>query len=238
MLVGGRWVDRTARRPDAEPGLRRETTLLPWLAPRLPLPVPRPTVVAESPLTVRHELIRGVPATVRTAARGRRLGAFVRALHDVPVAQAVAHGLPGAEITRDRRDRAFARFTAEVAPALPDDRPLRAALDRLDDAPAEVVVHGDLRADHVLVDAGEIAGVIDWGEARAGDPAKDLEWLLLDTAAEVAAAVVEAYGTDLTGRARDWRAVGPCYAWAHGVDTGDAALVAAAIEQLAAASRP
>ncbi|WP_433025623.1 phosphotransferase [Actinomycetospora sp. CA-053990] len=38
VLVDGRWVERTARRPAAEAGLRREARLLPWLAAWLPLP--------------------------------------------------------------------------------------------------------------------------------------------------------------------------------------------------------
>jgi aminoglycoside phosphotransferase (APT) family kinase protein len=166
-----------------------------------------------------------------SADQGRRLGAFLRALHDVPVDGAVAHGLPDPATTRGWRDRSVARFEAEVAPRLPDDRRLRAALDRLREAPADAVVHGDLRAEHVLAADGEITGVIDWGDARAGDPAKDLEWLLLDTG--VAPAVIEAYGADLTARARDWRRVGPCYAVVHGLDTGDDDLVVRALGDLA-----
>lgn len=230
MLVDDRWVERTARRPDAEAGLRRETHLLPWLADRLPLAVPRPVVVGEAPLTVRHALVPGSALDAPTADHARRLGAFLRALHDVPLADAVARGLPDAATTAGWRRRAFARFETEVAPRLPDDRRLRAALDRLREVPPSAVVHGDLRAEHVLVVDGELTGVIDWGDARAGDPAKDLEWLLLDTGH--APAAIEAYGEDLTARARDWRAVGPCYAVVHGLDTGDDTLVATALDDL------
>src|SRR3954467_12842967 len=42
FLVGGEWVFRFPRRSVAVPGVRREIGLLPELAPRLPLPVPRP----------------------------------------------------------------------------------------------------------------------------------------------------------------------------------------------------
>ncbi|GAA4890088.1 hypothetical protein GCM10023203_49340 [Actinomycetospora straminea] len=234
MLVDDAWVERTARRPEAEDGLRRETLLLPWLADRLPLAVPRPVVVGEAPLTVRHALVPGSALGTPTPDHARRLGAFVRALHDVPLADAVARGLPDAATTSGWRRRAFARFEAEVAPRLPDDRRLRAALDRLREVSPTAVVHGDLRAEHVLVVDGVLSGVIDWGDARAGDPAKDLEWLLLDTG--LADAVIDAYGEDLTARAHDWRAVGPCYAVVHGLDTGDDALVAAALDALRAAS--
>nr|WP_285650508.1 phosphotransferase [Actinomycetospora sp. NBRC 106375] len=117
---------------------------------------------------------------------------------------------------------------------LPDPGRPRASLDRLRDAPASVLVHGDLRAEHVLVDGGRITGVLDWSDARAGDPAKDLIWPLLETSPDVAAAVTAAYGADLSERASDWRAVAPCYAVVHGLDTGDDALVTASLEQLAA----
>jgi aminoglycoside phosphotransferase (APT) family kinase protein len=234
VLVDDRWVERTARRPEAEDGLRRETRLLPWLADRLPLAVPRPVVVGEAPLTVRHALVPGTALDTPSPDHARRLGAFLRALHDVPLADAVARGLPDAATTSGWRRRAFARFEAEVAPRLPDDRRLRAALDRLRGVPPTAVVHGDLRAEHVLAVDEALTGVIDWGDARAGDPAKDLEWLLLDTG--LAAVVIDAYGEDLTARARDWRAVGPCYAVVHGLDSGDDALVAAALDELRAAT--
>lgn len=236
VLVDGRWVERTARRPAAEAGLRREARLLPWLASRLPLDVPHPVVIGEAPLVVRHAWLPGTALEAPSPVQGRRLGAFLRALHDVPLGDAVAHGLPDPATTRGWRDRSFARFDADVVPRVADDRGLRDALDRLRDAPADAVVHGDLRPEHVLAADGGLS-VIDWSDARAGDPSKDLEWLLLDTGVAVATAVVEGYGADLAARARDWRCVGPCYAVVHGLDTGDDALVDAALGTLADAAR-
>ena len=53
-----------------------------------------------------------------------------------------------------------------------------AALDAHADALAAVEVgalcHGDLKAAHILVDAGRLAGVIDWGDAVVGDPLWDI----------------------------------------------------------------
>lgn len=38
-----------------------------------------------------------------------------------------------------------------------------------------MLIHGDLYAGHVMVDAaGRATGIIDWTEARVGDPATDL----------------------------------------------------------------
>ena len=40
------------------------------------------------------------------------------------------------------------------------------------------LLHGDLGPEHLLVRDGRLAGVIDWGDARLGDPALDYSWLL------------------------------------------------------------
>ncbi len=37
-----------------------------------------------------------------------------------------------------------------------------------------VLCHGDLKASHILVDDGRLAGVIDWGDALVGDPWFDI----------------------------------------------------------------
>jgi hypothetical protein len=231
-LVDGVWVERTAKRPDVEPWLRTETTLLPWLAPQLPLEVPRPVVGKESPLTVRHRLIAGTPAGDEPGL-GIAVGEFLAALHAVDLDEAVRRGLPPPERTAAMRDAHFDRFAAEVVPRLPAGTGawLQDRLDLLRDAPASVVVHGDLSAEHVLVREGRVCGVIDWGDARAGDPAKDLVWPLLQAGPETAREVAAAYGvTDgLAARARAWRDVGPCYAVTHGDDVGDQGLVAEAM---------
>src|SRR5262245_31792209 len=53
-----------------------------------------------------------------------------------------------------------------------------AAIDAHADALAVVEVgslcHGDLKAAHLLVDTGRLAGVIDWGDAAVGDPLWDI----------------------------------------------------------------
>ena len=40
------------------------------------------------------------------------------------------------------------------------------------------LTHSDLGSSHLLVRDGRLAGVIDWGDARGGDPALDYTWLL------------------------------------------------------------
>ena len=74
-----------------------------------------------------------------------------------------------------------------------------------------VVLHGDLGPEHLLAKAGRLSGVIDWGDARIGDPALDLAWLLYGTGASFATEVLRAYGGDgdLRRRALYFRRLGP-----------------------------
>src|SRR5205823_14897913 len=54
-----------------------------------------------------------------------------------------------------------------------DGAGVRAFLDAV-----HALVHGDLGPEHLLVRDGKLAAVIDWGDARIGDPALDYAWLL------------------------------------------------------------
>jgi aminoglycoside phosphotransferase (APT) family kinase protein len=55
-------------------------------------------------------------------------------------------------------------------------------------------LHGDLHPKNVLVRDGTLAGLIDWGDVTAGDPATDLAcaWMLFDAYGR--SAFLEAYG--------------------------------------------
>ncbi|AYF74014.1 aminoglycoside phosphotransferase [Nocardia yunnanensis] len=232
-LLDGSWVERRPRRPEVEAQLLRETRLLPWLAPRLPLPVPIPAVVGESPLVLRHTLVPGEPIDAYTAENGAALGRFLRALHATPPGEALALGLPAAEHTHRERDYAIARCRAEVLALLPDSliAPALELFDAILAAPADTVVHADLGPDHVLAVAGRISGVIDFGDAHLGDPAADFGWALSDTAPEFADAVAETYGVtpEVRARARRWHQLGPWYEVLRGHDTDDAAMAAAGL---------
>jgi Ser/Thr protein kinase RdoA (MazF antagonist) len=62
--------------------------------------------------------------------------------------------------------------------AAPVAEAVAAAIDAHANALAAVEVgslcHGDLKAAHILVDAGRLAGVIDWGDAVVGEPLWDI----------------------------------------------------------------
>ncbi|MFD4675561.1 phosphotransferase [Lentzea sp. NPDC058450] len=210
VLVGG-WVERRPRRPEIGPQLLRETVVMPWLAPLLPLPVPVPEVVSADPVVVRHELVPGEEITALTATQGRQLGEFLRALHAAPVSEAVALGAGPMPLPVER-------FRAEVR--VPGGEEL---LARLDGLPADTLVHGDLGPEHVLGRDGVLTGVIDFGDLHVGDAAIDLAWALHSTPPEFADALAQAYGvtSELRERALVWHQLGPWHEVLYGNDIGD-----------------
>ncbi|MFE3227197.1 phosphotransferase [Nocardia sp. NPDC059228] len=224
-LIDGAWVDRRPRRPEVAGQLRRETQLMPWLAPLLPLQVPIPRVVSETPLIVRHALVPGTSIESAGTRHGLALGGFLRALHDSPAAEAMRHGLPSAAETRRTRAVMIDRFRTEVVPLIPaaqHDSALT-VLDAVVGFPADTVVHGDLGPEHVLVDENHIAGVIDFGDVHLGDAANDLAWPLFGAPTPFADAVAAAYGLtdDLRRRASVWHQLGPWHEVTYGLDRGD-----------------
>lgn len=216
------WVVRTPRRPDVHPRLLAEISLMPWLAPRLPLPVPVPELASSDPLIVRHRLVPGVPLESPTAAHGRALGHFLRALHDTDVDQATAHGLRDA---RAEYAEDLTLFRERVIPLLPTSLHAdgTSLLDALDNATTDTVVHGDLGPEHVLASGGHLSGVIDFGDAHAGDPAIDLSWTLHGTPPAFAEALATAYGVTPALRARGllWHKLGPWYEVTRALTTND-----------------
>lgn len=198
---------------------------MPWLAPRLPLPVPVPQVLSEDPLVVRHELVPGAPLAEPGAEHGRRLGSFLRALHDCPVHEAVRRGLPDARAATFEHAGVLDDFRARVVPLVAAGRRGAALglLDELREPPADTVVHGDLGPEHVLVRDGVLSGVIDFGDAHTGDAAIDLAWALYGTPVAFAEALAAAYGVPGSQRERAlaWHRLGPWYEVSHGLDTGD-----------------
>lgn len=224
VLVEGRWVDRSPRHPGVEAQARREAAVLPWLAPQLPLPMPVPRIVSEAPLVLRHAFLPGEACPGTSAAHGRAVGEFLRALHAVDVAEAVAHGLPDADTTYAAAQGMRDRMAIEVLPLLPPHVRSSAAslLHRATGRPEDPrVVHGDLGLVHIRVTGEEVTGVIDWGDCSAGDPALDLSATTFSSSPAFADAVRTAYAPDreLLARARDWHLLGPWHEVLHGLDT-------------------
>jgi aminoglycoside phosphotransferase (APT) family kinase protein len=189
--LGGELALRIPRTPRAHSLLRREQRWLPGLASRLPLPVPTPVRVGEPsehfprPWTVAR-WVAGVPADQApiqdTDHAAVELGHFLRSLHTEAPARAPrnpARGVPLSAVTDDFHERLDA-VTADV-----DAVRVRHVWEHAVAAPdwdgPPMWLHADLHPANIVTAGGRLAGVIDFGELCAGDPATDLAaaWTLL-----------------------------------------------------------
>ncbi len=174
-IVDDEWVFRFPRRSAVEEALELEIAVLPVLAPALPADVPSFEYVSRDPLFVGYRLIRGEPL-VDADADGVRT--FLEALHGLDPSGFPVEHPDWVEAYRAQ----CAEFERLVLPLLEKDR--RAQATRLfgeaetlvDFEPA--LLHADLGPEHLLVRERHLAGVIDWGDIRVGDPALDYAWLL------------------------------------------------------------
>ena len=85
--------------------------------------------------------------------------------------------------------------------------------------------HGDLHVRHLLVRAGALTGVIDWGDVCRGDPAVDLMAYWLALPAPARPDFLRAYGHPLREdqllRARVWALVCGSGLLEYALDVGD-----------------
>ena len=174
LILDDEWVVRWPRHRLAVEEVEKEVELLPDLASQLPVEVPCFEYVSRDPWLVVYPLIRGEPLT--DAADGVRV--FLDALHAVGLDSVRAPRPDWLETYREQADE-FRRLVLPLLDA--DERPGGAALL------AEVetltgfepaLTHSDLGPGHMLCRGGRLTGVIDWGDARIGDPAIDYAWLL------------------------------------------------------------
>ncbi|HEX2863987.1 MAG TPA: phosphotransferase [Deinococcales bacterium] len=203
-----------ARTPEASRAVQAAAALLPGLAPRLPLPVPRPRLLGrfgpEGLAAIAYPLVPGepleperyaeLPGEGRAAVAGQ-LGAFIAAVHATPEAEWRAGGVPECAYP-------FAAMEDGLRDGPPDEEfaaDLRLASRWLNAAeladlyahqaayldgppPGLVLTHNELSPAHLLFDpaAGRLTGIIDFNGLIATDPARDC--LYAD----------EAYGRDFT----------------------------------------
>lgn len=179
-------VWRVPRRAVAEGSLRLEAELLPVVAPRLPaevcVPVPTLLEVAGLPLLARHGMAPGIELAAAPRVGdgvGATLGRFLRALHE-PEVLAAAEGIapvdPLGRADAARRLAVAHRRLDDIA-ARVDVAPLRAIVNMAGGIglQLDVLCHGDLHIRHLMLDeAGELCGVIDWGDACRCTRALDL----------------------------------------------------------------
>jgi aminoglycoside phosphotransferase (APT) family kinase protein len=128
----------------------------------------------------------GVPAAQASsfdpAAAAAAIGGFLGALHVPAPVDAPANPFRGVPLAA--RAGNFAANLALIGGQVDQDAVLRAWVAALTapgyDGPP-VWLHGDLHPANILVNDGQVSGVIDFGDITAGDPASDLSvaWMLL-----------------------------------------------------------
>ena len=173
VILDDRWVVRIPRRKQVLPAFEQEIVLLPELARVLPVAVPQFEHVSHDPPFVVYPLIRGDPL-VREDPDGVR--AFLEALHGLRT-----DVLPPTDWIAVYRDQC-GEFERLVLPLLGVDERSRAEalFSEVETLTGfePCVTHSDLGAEHLLIHDGKLVGVIDWGDARLGDPALDYAWLV------------------------------------------------------------
>jgi len=175
LVVDDTWVVRWPRHRLAVEEIEQEVELLPVLAPLLPVEVPQFEYVSREPWLVAYRFIHGEPL-VDEDPEGVR--GFLEALHAVDADDVPARRPDWLETYGELADE----FRRVVLPLLDADEraqgeALLAEVETLTGfRPA--LTHSDLGSPHLLVREGRLAGVIDWGDARIGDPAIDYAWLL------------------------------------------------------------
>jgi len=189
--VGDGLVARLPRRALGAQIIKNEQRWLPGLAPRLPLPIPRPERTGVPACGYPYSwsvvpYLPGVPAAEASsfdpAAAAAAVGGFLGALHVPAPADAPANPFRGVPLAE--RASTFAANLALLVGQVDRDAVLRAWVAALT-APGyggpPVWLHGDLHPANILVNDAKVSGVIDFGDITAGDPASDLSvaWMLL-----------------------------------------------------------
>ncbi|MEJ5944899.1 phosphotransferase [Pseudokineococcus basanitobsidens] len=252
---GATWVVRSPTDPASGALLDREAVLLRRLGglagdEGLPFAVPDPA--GSTPLrgggrALVHRHLGGLPVDPADLRPGpglsSALGQALGRLHDVPADVAEEVGLPGytAEEHRERRlvelDRAAS--TGQVPPGL---------LSRWEKATEDVgrwrfspcLVHGDLTPERVLADGDRVVALVEWGDARVGDPADDLAWVAVGAEPGALDTVLETYAVTrheqpdrhLPARAQLCGEVALVRWLLHGVRLDDAGVVDDAVAML------
>ena len=170
-------------------GLDLERAVLERLGASARIAIPQYDILDPDGCFASYLLIPGVPLTsarfsaLPTSTAQRVIGAAVTLLKDLHAFDLNEFKLsgawprmwsPGQFADRLRKDRLPTLFARVPALSVPVERFLRRY--EHDQALGEVVLHGDLVGDHLLLDehAGRLAGIIDFSDVALGDPAHDL----------------------------------------------------------------
>lgn len=224
LLVDERWVARFAKSESASEDLQKEARILPLVAARASLSVPRFELVGQqrSGLSfVVYPLVPGepLPETLGPLAPQTRervaaqIAGFIAELRSLSVVELAAAGLTtaGRHANVGETREAWQRLESE----LPRDvfRHAQRRFDEYLDEPryqsADVsFLHADLSPNHWLLDAerAELSGIIDFGDCELGDPDYEHLYLLQDAGEAFTRRVMELLGaTDIEARLQKLR---------------------------------
>ncbi|WP_035898063.1 aminoglycoside phosphotransferase family protein [Labrenzia sp. DG1229] len=183
--VGGQYVMRLPRRPEAVPLLEKEVTWLPRFT-GLPLEIPELFRKGRASVAFGHEfaVFRWLPGEEATAdalesaeQAALDLAGFLEALRETDPS-----GAPVAGTCNHQRGVALGlldKNTRKSIDILADEVDRTAAVSLWEDAcriPFDGSgnwLHGDLKPDNLLARNGRLCAVIDWGLCAVGDPAAD-----------------------------------------------------------------
>jgi aminoglycoside phosphotransferase (APT) family kinase protein len=201
--LGDQLAVRLPRRAIAAPLVVHEQRWLPRLAGHFSLPVPVPIRIGvPSKIYPWHWSV--VPWLAGSTAdqtppqptEARSFAIFLRSLHvqapsDAPINPFRGVALQQRAAAVQERMQRIASKTNMISPQI--ERVWQTAIQASIDVPP-TWIHGDLHPRNVLVERGEITGIIDWGDITAGDRATDLAstWMLF-TDADARDAVLETY---------------------------------------------
>jgi len=247
--LGEELVVRLPRRAASAPLIEHEQRWLPILLPHLPLPVPNPIRIGRAGcgFAWSWSVTRWLPGDTALLSPPRDLhnvatdlAGFLRALHRPAPADAPRN--PWRGVPLDARDAPLREHLAAIG-----DRVDRVSVidtwERLRVTTpwngAAAWIHGDLHPGNLLVHAGRVSGVLDFGDLAAGDPATDVAvaWMLLRGTARSAfrdlTCGAEGWlDEDTWTRARAWAlALGVAFLAHAGADAPFATLAAATIDE-------
>ena len=213
--LGNKLSIRLPRRQAAAKLIEHEQTWLPQIADNLTIAVPTPYRIGQptSNYPWRWSILPWLEGTTADreppdADAGELWGTFLRSLHATPPANAPYNRVRGVPL-RNRYPSLKPRMQRLERNNLISKTIKNIWYEALDipiDTEAKWL-HGDLHPGNILVENGNIVGVIDWGDLTAGDVATDLAsiWMLFKnrTAREKA---IARYGvSDATlQRAKGW----------------------------------
>lgn len=244
--VEGDWVFRFPRNETTAHALEREFALLPALAARLPVHIPRYEHRGDwngHPFG-GYRYVDGLPlepGTLTVPAIAKQLGTALHALHAFPFELAKARlGIDDPLAAwRDETREFLEDVRVRAMPLLPAplQEPAASLLERvesiLETPPALALVHRDLGLVHVLGEGDHITGVIDWSDASIGDPAIDFAAIMSSAGECCIDELLPHYNPrtveDFRDRVRAWWQLAPFHDILHALDTADPQILAEGI---------